>query len=355
MRPPTRGKKRNHSSGGVILSPLQKLHDLRPYRQSLALGAEFPGIWDRAETLILRKPHPDGRELPTWPVWCLLPMAGWEATLPRPERGDANAILTHAADTARLSAIGSWRYSQGYYDYNPDVYSALTATPVAGDIPCGALLRLPEWCVYIATPGLTHDSVPVHGFYAHMESDARDGRMELRLLLDCESGFVPVPLHLGDWSVAEGIERMAQESARMQQYHEIAVQRPSQEVQDAAAAELARVTGIALSLILYLCSEEPEIEDDRQPDARPHLNRPQRTKRGKRIFVPERPRVWDVGKPTGERLRRAIAVHVTRHGVRPHIRRAHWHGFWSGTMDGERKFAYRWLPPIIVGDEQESI
>ena len=37
---------------------------------------------------------------------------------------------------------------------------------------------------------------------------------------------------------------------------------------------------------------------------------------------------------------------------RAHVRRAHWHGFWTGPRDPERaeerRFDLRWLPPIPV-------
>ena len=37
-------------------------------------------------------------------------------------------------------------------------------------------------------------------------------------------------------------------------------------------------------------------------------------------------------------------------GTRPraHIRRAHWHRFWTGPRDGERTPRVKWLPPIPV-------
>ncbi|MGC6378155.1 hypothetical protein ACNO7L_10190 [Bisgaard Taxon 45] len=40
--------------------------------------------------------------------------------------------------------------------------------------------------------------------------------------------------------------------------------------------------------------------------------------------------------------------HKTR---RPHIRRAHWHGYWTGKRDEpeNRKFDLKWLPPFAVG------
>jgi hypothetical protein len=83
-------------------------------------------------------------------------------------------------------------------------------------------------------------------------------------------------------------------------------------------------------------------------------NYPTRTKRGNELIVPQHPRIWDIGKPTGERLRRAVAEYRGQHKKAPHIRRAHWHGYWLGPRDGKRKFEYKWLPPIVVGDVEDE-
>lgn len=38
--------------------------------------------------------------------------------------------------------------------------------------------------------------------------------------------------------------------------------------------------------------------------------------------------------------------------VRPHMRRAHWHHFWTGPRNGERKLVLRWLSPTMVGSSK---
>jgi hypothetical protein len=103
-----------------------------------------------------------------------------------------------------------------------------------------------------------------------------------------------------------------------------------------------------LSLVIYLCSKEPEYKGGSSP-SRP---RPKRTKKGWRLFPASRPRVWAVGQDTGEAIARAHRQPSQQTGERtrpePHIRRAHWHGFWVGPRGGERRFEYKWLPPIPV-------
>ena len=62
--------------------------------------------------------------------------------------------------------------------------------------------------------------------------------------------------------------------------------------------------------------------------------------------------VSEVGFRIGSALREYRKVHhIDGHSggtVRPHVRRAHWHRFWVGPRNGERKLELRWLEPIFV-------
>src|SRR5262249_43973173 len=75
-----------------------------------------------------------------------------------------------------------------------------------------------------------------------------------------------------------------------------------------------------------------------------------------RLFPPDRPNRWEVGCRLGAALRRALskrkptALTGTHASSRPHIRRAHWHSFWTGKRDqpDARSAILKWLPPIPV-------
>jgi hypothetical protein len=83
------------------------------------------------------------------------------------------------------------------------------------------------------------------------------------------------------------------------------------------------------------------------------------------LFPPDKPKVWRLGFSVGEQIRegkRQVHEHQKTHaGPRPHIRRAHWHNFWTG----RRKFAAdeqpvpqklmaKWLPPVAVAMENDE-
>jgi len=108
--------------------------------------------------------------------------------------------------------------------------------------------------------------------------------------------------------------------------------------------QIARDINPIIALILYICSEEPDYKG-----GAPSLPQPKKTKKGWRLFPPDKPTVWVVGETIGNQIRTFSGPQGGTHqGPRPHVRSAHWHGFWTGPRDGEQKFIYKWLPPTPV-------
>ncbi|QQR69097.1 MAG: hypothetical protein IPI58_09815 [Alphaproteobacteria bacterium] len=253
------------------------------------------------------------------------------------------------AGVSRLAALAAWRPTQGIYRYDPALYAALADTSISGDLPCDILYHLPEWCVYIDTPGQQAYGDRLHGFFAHLERDANSGIEELRLLLDTDAGLHPQPLHLGAWTLDEAITRaieLAQANVR-------SIAPPVPDLPPSLGADIRQTVEPLISLLLYLCADDAEIGDSTR---RPAYPRPIRTKLGWRLFAPDQPTIWDVGVRLGAALRRAYALHDTdqyeidpqtgRTRPRAHIRRAHWHTYLVGP--GRTARCLRWLPPIAV-------
>lgn len=314
-----------------------------PNKRLIELGKKYPNAWKEVE--MFRKDC--GVDLPRWPSWCFLPMAGWYAIV-----SEGNNVprldLHQVADVGRLAAIGTWRYSQGIYHFDNAFYASLINTVPCGDLPCDILYRLPEWCVYIETPGMQWLGVELQGFWCHLEWDANTERHELRLLLNNEN-LTCIPLHLGKWTLTESVDRALQEAKK--QVATLGIHGMELDITEKLSESLYGL----VSLILYLCSDEPEIDNAREPGTHPQRPQPKKTKQGWRLFPADKPRVWQVGQSLGENLRQ---IHLDaesgeRGTVKPHLRRAHWHGFWSGSRDGEQTFHYHWLPPIFVAGKKK--
>lgn len=284
-----------------------------------------------------------GKDLPDWPEWCLLPMSGWYAIIC--ETNGINSLpLPLAAEPARLAAVGTWRYSQGIYRVDSDVLAALTDSPISGNIPSEVLYRLPEWCVYVETPGHQWMGETLHGFWSHLEWDAKTTRTELRFLLDLEGEPLGLSLHVGPWTIIEAVDRMIAEAEKYGQKRGIDIDATPDAVQEAA-----KEINPLVSILLYLCSGEPEISNARMPGTSPARARPTKTKRGWRLFPAPGPRIWTTGEHLGAKLRQAVAGDPTGRMVKAHLRRGHWHGYWTGPRQGERKFLYHWIHPLIAG------
>ncbi len=309
-------------------------------------GRDYPEAWAQAESF--RAGRGPGFD---WPDWCYLPLAGAYATVSN--GGPARLSLDQIGDVSRLGALSAWRMTQGIYRFDPAVYSAVIDTPVGGDLPCSILMQLPEWCVYIETPGMALSSGRLHGFWAHLEQDANTKAAELRLLLDQDEGLSPVPLHMGQWSLSEAIAR----AVDLATVHSLELGVPMSAGD--ARKEWRSWAEPLLSLLLYLCSSAGDIRGRGVP-GNPV---PTKTRRGGvKLFAADGPKTWDVGVRMGAALREAYQVAQTQgdgDGTSPrgHVRRAHWHGFRSGPRlrdDGseipadQRKFDLRWLPPIAV-------
>lgn len=330
----------------------------RPRDHLKSASELYPSAWGDIEHM---RTELRGRSAPDWPEWCFLPVAGAQAAVAN-DAGIDVAMLgrmypERIADAARLAGLAAWRMTQGIYRFDPAVYEAVRDTPVAGDIPHEILYRMPEWCVYMETPGMRLGTTPMFGAFAHLEHDVNNGRAELRLLLDtdeeCGAVLTPLPLHLGAWSLAESIARMLAiaESG-------LSPVRPGWTSEHAKA--LGSCIEPVMSLLLYVCTQAGEITGRKGHPGNPQ---PVRTRRGGwRVFPVDGIRTWDVGVRLGAALRQAYADAQTgkaqnsRASVRGHVRRAHWHTYLSGprTCAGlpipseQRRPDLRWMPPIPV-------
>jgi hypothetical protein len=127
--------------------------------------------------------------------------------------GEAPVLPHQVTHIGIVGALAAWRVSQGIYRFDPDLAAAVAETPPEGELPTELLYRLPEWCVYVETPGRTFQGHALHGFWAHLDWELGEGADELRLLLDvartsaealdAQHGLIPIPVILGEGSLAD--------------------------------------------------------------------------------------------------------------------------------------------------------
>ena len=118
---------------------------LRPVEHVAAFRSRRPDVSKFVDPLRARR----AEVVPSWPEWCFLTIPAaihllYEDLPTSPEQLD---------DVLELAAFAPWRVTQGIYRLDPAVFEeALDAdlgTPISADL----LMRLPQWCVYVETPG----------------------------------------------------------------------------------------------------------------------------------------------------------------------------------------------------------
>ncbi|EMG0736291.1 hypothetical protein V3F60_004045 [Salmonella enterica] len=280
-------------------------------------GKLYPTLWQEIDLC---------REDAAWPEWCFIPIGQVMDILSGKRNRNAVDMLKWAVDGAHLAGLAAWRVTQGIYRFDSDLYDSLIATPVAEvDLPSEVLTLLPEWGIYVETPY----GCCCQGFFAHCEWDHRTKTTELRLLLDVKDELLAVPVPLINSSLALSIETIIPGMA-------------------GATVELEPL----LSLLLYICSITADF--GHYSAIKPE---PVKTKRGYRLFPPAEPTIVQTGNRIGATLRvsragRENGVGLPTGKVMPaHVRRAHWHGYWSGNP---RRFDVRWMPPILVNCEEAT-
>lgn len=254
--------------------------------------------------------------------------------------------LDAARSIAPITTLAVWRMTQGIYRFDPTLYETLIDTPLTGDLPADVLMRLPEWCPYLETPGLhvlkrDGGRADLAGVWVRLEYEA-DGSPVMILTLDIPEAPFPEVHAL----VLRGtLEQAVSDTLRQWGIADLTIEQ-------GVSSYLRPI----INLILYLVGSG----DVTGKHGQPGNPAPKRIKGGARLFPVPGVRQWDVGVRMGAALRRAYhaaeLLAGTHSGPRPHIRRAHWHSYWTGKAGQPRILKPKWLPPIPVNlDEVDDL
>lgn len=321
-----------------------------------SLDERHPGLRRTLADLVRRDDRPAGA---TWPSWCWAPSALVETVIIRSGRGPQQlapgmAIGALAAEGISVGAISAWADGRQAWVVDGTTWDEVTSTPLE-DIPPGPVLRLPAWGVYLARDiegmraPLPADPPAIVGLVLRLDWRAAEERPELvgiaeslRALEDDGAEIVLTPIRVP--LDLRTVDECVQEAAERVRAH------PGLVSDDdlAAALDLARTVArnaLAGALLVSTSSEGLDIEPAPSLPPRGPVT----------LLAPEVSRVgWRLGAAiraaTGARGGRSPDE---RHGPRPHLRRAHWHRYWTGPLTGERRLELRWVAPTFVGDPDE--
>jgi hypothetical protein len=330
----------------------------RPKKYFKVLEALDPKIWrnlDEFRQELIQKIGPN-HGLPMWEQWCWAPTPMFGVFFVRNFRLRQHLTQDQMTLAQLLIVVAQWRLGQGIYRFDPDLYESLISTPV-GKIPYDAIFRLPEYCVYLETPGhmipLEDVEVVSPGAFVFLSDRSDTGEKFLCIALDVDTTMGPTVI-LYEILLVSGKTLM--ECVELS-FGRVIADNPNKTLRDLNLPTPEKLTSYlepVISLVLYICSEEPDFGGENLPS-----RATSRRIRGKeRFFPPDRPPVWDVGVRLGSAIR-TYQKHreddsgssETQNKKRPHLRRAHWHSFWTGQRtEGSpgTKLVVKWVPPVPV-------
>lgn len=285
----------------------------------------------------------------SWDGRVFIPYNEWFRFLSRDFPG-MNSPQARLYIANNLSALAAWRPTQDIIRFDPDLYASLIRTELTGNMPATIIKRLPAWGIYVESPGLTMFGAGFEGFFAHLDLCNEPGLMLLGLhFITADMAASHLMLPLGEWSLLEAVDKTNEDFVR-------GAKKLNRDIDLSLLPRVEDGLAQAINLLVYVCSYG--LGGDMRAGAPGSRSRPEPRKiRGVlRFFPPDKPVLRLLGAEFGEQIRKYTVQREAgdRHAApRPHIRRAHWHGYWEGPIKREsekpREFRVRWLPPIPVG------
>lgn len=318
--------------------------------------AKYPKAWEQMEMFH----NLNGKEgLPKWEPWCYAPISAAMAVTMGDCEDSFDTRMNTIRDSQIIAALAPWRQSKEVFVIDQDLQELLFSQDEELTINSEIFLQVPYTCFYVQFAGaFDFMNRPCHGVFVHLEDDVNNHDKELRLLyLTCDGNTFGEPIHLGEGTIEESIAHTRQEAFKnIPEGHEdfrrllvTNIERISQE---------SAVYRKTLQIILYLCAQNAEIAPDSE---QAFITKRSSTGRIRDRYAEIRK--WDVGFRIGAAVRKARSVPAeprkqtdsstgaTHASPRPHMRRAHWHNFWTGSKSEPetRKLVLKWIAPTIVG------
>lgn len=322
-----------------------KIH-IPPMEAIQNINNKFPGIWNEIKKM---EPY---KEKYNWPDWCYMPIA---------------MVITATFEHYRvmpqvglIAALAGWRRYKSIFQFNTELADELKETKLDETIPIEAFDMMPYPYIFLQMQGISY------GALVCREYDLDHQWTEIRMYILDENGkLLGMPIiHLREGGTLrqafEDAERYTQENMKIWTGN-----KPSDEMINLANKFERELMRAFLPLVLYLCAGNAEIEEPFSV-----------TREAKKVQLGEirEPKdkagevtIYPVGEEIGVRIReykenhhqraddeRKSATSTASSKKSPHVRRGHYHHYWTGSKTrGTRKLILRWTAPIIIHGNSE--
>lgn len=327
--------------------------------------------FDKLDTITARREEIEAKS-GAWPDWCALPTGAGYAAISA-QHGLRSLPFSLAEDARRIPAAYLWRKSKQIFAFDETVEKELIEQDFPGEIPDDVLLRLPVPCVYIqlhAQSKIFPVDMVADGFFAWLGYNAYTRRKELCLIVldingECIDEYVCPMVGTISESIKDFRRSMLAAYLRREDQDPVMLAQMVKNVDN--DGEEALTLSKVLNLLLYLCTDEPDYDNQpRRVKAKPAYT----------TYTPERPprrtNITNVGTRIGAAIRldrqkakelndeaeqQQQSEHRKHASPIAHIRRGHYHSFWTGARESvDRKIVVKWLPPMLInGDKGEIV
>lgn len=298
----------------------------------------------------------ESAKTPEWDERCLVPIGLSLALFPDYESvsfAKKSAMLIQAL---KFSALAPWRLDKEVFEFSEELQSLLfeQAEEDDMDIPGEILGYLPYRAFYVRFASPISDRwYKLDGFFVHHEWDVqRGGELALRFL------FLSTDLKIGGIEIKLSAKSLSENFSIIREISDKNFEKMADKtVNDVPTTILPSQSLIkkALELVLYICSQNADvIASPKQATYKP--------KRGKIEDRYAEVKTWDVGVRLAPKIRlsrsleskKSVGEHKTHASPRAHMRRGHWHHYWTGPKGGERKLILKWTAPMLIGGVDEN-
>lgn len=282
-----------------------------------------------------------------WNDLCYIPIGASIAILQN--LNDDNPV----ENAALLSALAGWRVYKEIYRFVPELRDLLFEQADENIVvPVEAIKQMPYPNIYIDISDEKEES----GFFVFID-DNEDSSLELRFYgIERENGQIVnkknLYLHLREgWTISDGIDDAMKQIKKNNS--KIDFRKYGDKIQNA----LLYFIRIYIQLVLYICAENADIAEVKEPKSiirHDTITNPKDTYREIQH--------WDVGTKIAKIIRKSKEdekeqIPRTSSGKhnspRPHTRRGHWHHYWIGSRKDpiNRKLIIKWVAPTFVSGE----
>jgi hypothetical protein len=244
-----------------------------------------------------------------------------------------------------------WSFTKTTIIIEEEVRSALINGKMNSAFPAEVFKRLPYWSVYIPVfdYSMCPDEHPTDKIAAigmvvtRVDVDGDDTIViDLNLVLKDKEDIQNQMyfLDLRGKTIVEALELKRVYNVR---------HRDTPETEEETMETLPGILEWFLPIVAYVCSQQvPIVNAAGECEWVTHNPEPKKKGKGWVLRQTGKPKTLVYGQELREALERHNAALRESGDRKPHVRAAHWHGYWTGPRNGKRNYIHHWIPPVIV-------